>query len=400
VRNPYAEMARTPGGLAFSAAGFLARLPISMLGIGVVLLVSRATGSYTGAGVVTACFAVAEALGQPFTARLVDRHGQRRVVTPLVVAHVLALVALVWLAGIPAPVAVLAVPAAVAGASLPNVGSLVRARWSHQLSGRTVLRTAFSFESVIDEVIFVVGPPLVTVLAARYGPAPAVLSTLVFLVVGAAWLLSQRATEPPARGSAPAAGGSALRLPTMRLVMAVMAALGIAFGSIEVITVAGAGAAGHPAQAGVLLALYAGGSLVAGIVYGANHLAVPLRRQLLVLGLATPFSLVALPFAGSTAATAVLIFVAGFVISPTLIAGFSLVQEAVPADRLTEGLTWATTAIGLGVAVGAALGGRAADLVGAPRAYLVPLAAAVLVAAIVGLAAIAGRRRAARPAAG
>ncbi len=390
-------MARTPGGLAFSAAGFLARMPISMLGIGVVLLVSGTTGSYGGAGVVAACFAVAEALGQPYSARLVDRYGQRRVVAPLVLAHLLALLTLVWLARLPAPLPVLAVPAAVAGACLPNVGSLVRARWSHQLSGSAVLRTAFSFESVLDEVIFVVGPPLVTVAAARFGPAAAVLSTLGFLLVGAGWLLSQRATEPPARGSAAGTGPSALRNPTVRLVVAVMAALGIAFGSIEVITVAGAGDAGRPALAGVLLALYAGGSLVAGVFYGANHPAVPLRRQLLVLGLATPLSLVALPFARPTGATAALLFVAGFVISPTLIAGFSLVQESVPADRLTEGLTWATTGIGLGVAVGAALGGRAADHLGAPLAYVVPLGAAVLVAAIVSLDVALRRPRTAVP---
>ena len=370
MQNPYAALLRVPGGPAFSAASFVARLPISMLGIAIVLLVSSSTGRYGLAGAVSATFALAGALVQPRLSRYIDKYGQTRAVPPQVVVSSVSIVALIWLADSRAPSWVLFLVAFVAGAAYPNVGALVRARWSKVLSGRPELRTAYSLESILDEVIFVVGPPFVTLLAAGVGAGTALLSTVAFLVLGSIWLLAQRSTEPDPAGAGHADGPSAFSVPGLRVVTLVMVMLGGVFGSVEVVTVAFAGQRHRPEVAGLLLALYAGGSMCAGIVYGARPPRMPLRRQLLLLSIAVPFTVIAFPFVASIPGLAVLAFLAGVVVSPTLIASFQLVETLVPPEQLTEGLTWATTGITFGVSISAAVSGRLVDAIGTPHAYV------------------------------
>ena len=388
MQNPYAALSRVPGGPAFSAAAFVARLPISMLGIAIVLLVSSTTGRYSLAGAVSASFALAGALIQPRLSRLIDRYGQARAVPPQVAASSLALLLLVWLATEHAPSWTFFPVAVVAGATYPSISSLVRARWSKVLAGQPELRTAYSLESVLDEVIFVFGPPFVTVLAARAGAPPAVLTTVVLTVVGSALLLVQRSTEPEPAGDRHADRPSAISLPALRAVTVMMTMLGGVFGSIEVVTVAFANDRHRPELAGLILALYAGGSLCAGIVWGARPPQVPLARQLLLLGIAVPFTVAAFPFVHSPALLAMLAFAAGLVVSPTLITLFQLTEALVPTEQLTEGLSWATTGITFGISISAALSGRLVDEVGTPKAYAITAVCGVLTA----LAAVAGSR--------
>ena len=171
--SPYAAILRRPGALRFSAAAFLARIPLAMDSLGIVLLVSAVTGSYEQAGIVAATFAAAGALLSPIGARWVDRWGQMRVVSVLVVAHCLSLTVLVIGALRPWPLIALIAVSAIAGATAPATGSLVRARWAVAVGDHPDLATAFAFESLLDEVIFILGPALAAGLAATVGaPAP------------------------------------------------------------------------------------------------------------------------------------------------------------------------------------------------------------------------------------
>jgi predicted MFS family arabinose efflux permease len=399
VQNPYRVLLDVRGGPAFSAAAFIARLPISMIGIAIVLLVSSGTGRYGLAGAVAAVSALAEALGQPYLSRFVDRYGQSRAVPPMVVACVVSSALFAWLATHDGAAWTLFVTAAVAGGTFPNTGAFVRARWAHQLSGTPGLQTAFSLESTLDELIFVVGPPLVTWVALAVGPAQAMLATVGLLVVGSALLLVQRRTEPPPAGPTSAGGPSALSVPGVRAVVAVMVMLGGVFGSFEVITIAFAQQRGHPGATGVLLALNALGSMIAGITYGLVHPTTPQSRQLVVLAGLVPLTVLGFPFVGSIPLLGVLSLVSGLVIAPTLICAFGLIEALAPVARLTEGLTLASTGIVLGVSVAAAFSGRVVDLYGTPHAYIVTTLSGVLTA----ITAWVGRpwltpRRAARPA--
>ena len=163
-----AQLAR-PGALRFSSAGFVGRMPMAMFGLGTVLLIASVTGRYGLAGIVAAVGSVSYAVCAPQAARLSDRFGQRRVLRPLVIFFAGSTVALICCAEFRAPLWTLLVTGAVAGASMPSLGSMVRARWSVLLGGSGLLHTAFSLESVLDETIFVIGPALVTLLAVYAG---------------------------------------------------------------------------------------------------------------------------------------------------------------------------------------------------------------------------------------
>ena len=194
------------------------------------------------------------------------RYGQRRVTTPQLVIFASGLGALVLLAERGAPAWTLFVAALVAGAE-PTIGSLVRSRWSAALEGSEGLRTAYSWESVLDELIFVLGPPAVTLWAVHFSPPSALLAVAAIGLFGGLLFLAQRRSEPPLVG-ARGGTGSALAGVWLRVLILVSFFLGGIFGCVEVVTIARSDELGRLPAAGVILALYASGSLVAGLTYG------------------------------------------------------------------------------------------------------------------------------------
>ncbi|GIG28468.1 MFS transporter [Cellulomonas marina] len=379
--QPYRDVLARPGAPAFVTAGTLARLPMSTVGIGIVLAVSQLTGSYALAGRVSGVFVALQALCAPQLARLVDRHGQGRVMRPAMLLSALGLVGVGVGAVAGWAEAWLYLAAAVGGAAIGSFSSLSRARWSTLLRrDPTRLHSAYALESVLDEVVFVVGPVLATFLATAVHPTAGLVVGTVSLLVGGWAFLQQRSTEPaPApRGHDEARRRTVLRTPAVAVVTAVFVAMGAIFGAVDVAAVAFAEEAGTPWAAGVVLALFAVGSLLAGLVYGTRHWTRPVGQRfatgMVALGLAVClFALV-----GSLPVLGVVLFVAGLAIAPTLINGNTLVQAAVPPEQLTEGLSWIGTALGAGVALGSALAGARIDAAGAHAGFHVVVAAGVL----------------------
>ncbi len=385
--SPYAEIfAAVPGARAFSFAGWLARLPMPILGLGAVLLVESRTGSYGLAGAVAGTLALAGSLISPQWARLMDRRGQSTVLPVILTGQLVAGVSFVAAVVLGAPTWTWFVLGGLTGCG-PNVGALVRARWAHALDqGRR--QTAFALESVVDEVVFVVGPPLVTFLATLVNPPVGFLTGVVIGFVGGMWLSRLRSTEPPVHPVTVGAPRrrSALGSATVLLVGVVYLAVGAVFGAMDVVVVAFAEAEGAPAMAGVVLAAYAAGSLVAGLAYGVVRLPGTLVGRF--VGTAVVFAVLAQLFlaVASLPGLVVIAFLAGMAIAPVLVSGMSLVESRVPRAALTEALTWVVTGLTLGVTVGAALTGAAVDAWGAEDAFAVPAAAA----ALAGVLALAG----------
>nr|BFE81577.1 hypothetical protein GCM10020093_041780 [Planobispora longispora] len=204
--GPYRELFSRPGVKGFVISGLIGRMPMSMLGLGIMLLIQELTRSYGMAGAVAGTVNVSYAVAAPLMGRLVDRFGQARVIVPLVLTHGTALAALMLCVEFGAPSWTLFAVGIVIGAAAVPLGSLVRTRWTHLLGGTDQLHTAFSFESVADEVVFVAGPALVTALATMVNPYAGLIVTLVCAVGGTLVFAMQRATEPPVRvgGSTPA----------------------------------------------------------------------------------------------------------------------------------------------------------------------------------------------------
>ena len=204
--RPYSDIFRIPGAWRFSAAGVIGRMPMSMFGLGTVLLISAATGKYGIAGAVSAAGSVGYAFTSPRIGRLVDARGQRRVLMPLLAVFAAATAALIAAVQAGLPAWAWFVPGAIAGAAMPSLGAMVRARWSALLTGSPRLHTAFSFESVADELCFVVGPAAVTLLATEVFPAAGVGVAALLCLAGTLWFAAQRRTEPPARAARRPAG--------------------------------------------------------------------------------------------------------------------------------------------------------------------------------------------------
>ncbi|KRC63538.1 hypothetical protein ASE12_01415 [Aeromicrobium sp. Root236] len=377
----YRDVLSRPGAALFSFTGVWSRLPLSMTGLGIVLLVSERTDSYGRAGVMAAAYVLAAAAFGPFQGRFADRIGQAKVlvvvgtVYALGIAMTLVAIESDWRAPLPHLCAVLA------GLATPQTGSMVRARWTHAVSERSQLNTAFSIEAVLDEVVFVVGPVLVTFLTLEV----AEVSGLVFAGAAAtlgSWALAlQRHTAPPLirqDGQPREAIGWGLLGP----LVAVSVGLGTLFGSTEVIVVAFTEDDGRPGAAGAVLAVWAAGSLVAGIAVGALPQTLHPLRQFRSAMLALALLFAPLGLLPSSVWLAVGMFLAGVMISPTLIAMVNITELGVPASRLTEALTWTGTGMAVGVAPGAAVAGWVIDHEGASAGFLVPLIAGLAAAAV------------------
>ena len=390
--NPYLEILRLPGALRFSFAGFLARMPISMFGLGTVLLIALITGRYGLAGAVAAAGSVGYAVAAPQFGKLTDRFGQRRVLRPQATAFGLATAALMVLAETRAPLAVVALAGTAAGATMPSIGPMVRSRWGLLLAGSPRLHTAFSLESVVDEIIFVVGPALVTLLATGVYPAAGVGAAALLCVTGSLLLAAQRGTEPPPRPRAKGAGGhrGAHRAAARGLVtlVPVYLLLGAMFSGIELSTVAFASELGHRAVSGAVLGVYALGSAVGGLWYGSRRWLAPLARRFAVTLGGMAAGVATFWFQPGLGTLTAVIFVAGVAIAPTLITGYSLVEAQAPPERKTEGMTWLSSAIAVGVAAGSPLAGRVIDAYGARWGYVVAAAcgAGAFAACLAGLA--------------
>ena len=370
----------TPATALFSMTGLVARLPISMVGLGIVLLAEHETGSYAFAGAVSATALIANAVFAVLQGRLLDRLGQAKVLPALITLWGLGLTGSMWSLMADWPVWSTYALAGVAGAALPSVGTCVRARWSHCLSDDPAgLHTAFSFEAVADEAVFLLGPIIVTTLATAVHPVAGLSAALAFGLVGTYVFSGLRATEPPVH---PRTTGNEERArmpwPAIAPLTALTFALGVLFGAAEVTTVAFAEDEGHQGAAGFLLAVWALGSLVAGLISGA----IVWKRGPLVrlrwgaLGMTAAMAPLAL--VPSIGVMGVVLLLGGFAISPTLIAAMSLAEGVLPTARLTEGMMLLQTGIALGLAPGAALAGVVIDDAGASTAYLVSLGGGLL----------------------
>lgn len=399
MTNPYRGILARPGALQFSLAGLIARLPISMVGIGIVLMVSALYGSYGLAGRVSAVFVITQAVCSPQLAKLIDRHGQARVMRPALAVAGLGLTGLIVAAVQHAPPLALYAAAVVAGATVGSMGALVRARWARTVSTPTELHTAYALESALDEATFVAGPVIATLLATSVTPWSALLVPLLAALVGGYWLLAQRATEPVPSGRSSGGSSGGLLSPALLAIMGIFLACGAVFGGADVSVVAFTEEAGSPQLAGLVLGTMATGSLLSGLSYGARHWSSPLWLRFIIgTALLTAGTSLFL-LARSPGMLAAMAFVAGLAIAPTLINGNSLIQSIVPPGRLTEGFTWLGAAVGVGVSAGASLSGTVIDDVGSRGGFLVITsgAALALVLALVGLPALRAAATTSRP---
>ncbi|MFJ3516349.1 MULTISPECIES: MFS transporter [unclassified Streptomyces] len=380
ARPGYGQLLRTPGALGFVLPGFAARLPFGMLTISILLLVQHTTGSYASAGIVAAVTGISMALSAPLMGIFTDRFGQTAVLLPVVLAHSAAVTGLAALALAGAPVWLLALAAVPTGASVPQVGPMVRARWAAKLEGSPLLPTAAAFESVTDEFTFVVGPVLATALCTGVHPAAGLVTEATLTLLGGLLFAAQRASQP--KTHAPSLTGEkrafALSFPGLRVLIFAFLGIGAVFGGMQVSLAAFSNEIGNPGANGLLYGVFAAGNMIAGIAMGAIAWKIGPRRRLILgyIGLTAAASV--LWAAHSMILLGALGLVVGLFIAPALITGYTMVEQLVPANARTEAFTWLTGSIAFGQAVAVILAGRLTDSHGSSFGFLVPMGATAL----------------------
>ncbi|WP_280266662.1 MFS transporter, partial [Nocardia wallacei] len=326
-----------------------------------------------------ATYAVSTAAAAPQVSRLVDRLGQRRVIPAAAAVSVAALGALLLTSALSGPAWLLFVFAIGAGAA-PSAPALVRARWTELHRDSPLLHTAFSWETVLDEVCFIVGPPISIGLSVALFPEAGPLVAGVLLLAGTIWLAAQRRTEPPSGAVERRSPTGVLRHRVVWVLALVMVAMGTIAGTIDVASVAFAQRQGEPAAASVVLSLYALGSCVSGFVFGSRTPARSVERLLALAMLATAAMTLPLLLVNSIAALAAAMLLSGVFFAPAMILSGQVVESHVPPRALTEALTWSTAGLGLGIAIGPAVAGPIIDAFGARAAFGVTVAAGAAVA--------------------
>jgi MFS family permease len=335
-------------------ATLLARLPISMGAVGLILFVHGETGSFASAGIVTGAFTVGIGATGPALARLIDRRGTRPVILPAVTVTAVGLVAVVVLGRAGAGTVPLVVAAALAGAGTPPVGGVLRQHWP-QLVPERDLETAYALDAVAIEVNFVTGPLLAGILAAAVSPAAGLLVAAALGTTGVI-AFNRLLTAPP--GSNPDAERhwlGAMRSPTLAVLVFAGLPLGACFGALDVTLPAFGAHYATAAIGGPLTAALAGGSAIGGIAWGARpDLFGPAPRAVVRLG--GLMVLTCLPLIFATAVPEMFVFaaLAGLCVAPQITVRNNLAATSAAMGTVTEAFTWLALASTIGASAGAA----------------------------------------------
>jgi MFS family permease len=357
------------------------RLPIGVTGLAILLLVQAATGSFARGGLAAGCYVSGLALAAPVLGRSIDRHGPRVVLLFCALAFPSSLALLVY-GSSTAAVWLEIVAAGLAGATFPPITVCVRTYFRRTFVDEGLLSAAFSAESVLIEVVFIVGPLLVALFAAAAAPALAVWFSAGCALIGTLLFMRSPALQgwridPRTRSGAL---GPLARRDFAQLV-AIVLCFATAFGFLEIGITAYAVEKADAALAGVLLGLMSAGSALGGLAYGSRGWHAPLARQFAVALALTAAGLLVLAGPWQPWAFAAWTLVAGVAIAPALIIQSMLVTKTADAEHSTEAFTWTTSALLAGVGLGLAFGGILLERLPWPAAFLAGAATALLSAA-------------------
>ena len=373
--SPYRKLFAVPGALRFSIAGSIARLPISMTLLSITFVIVHVKHSYTLAGTVATGAALISTVFSPTWSRYADRLGQRKVLRFTVPFYIIF--DLIFLVAISkhAPTYIWMTAIFLAEVFLPNIGGLIRRRWLWVLGeDRATINTAYSYEALMDEIIFIIGPIVATSAATFISPAAGMVLGFSFMAVGTTLFIAQRSTEPaPFRKDESGDHGFVLAMPVVQAVFLPFIFLGAFFNSTS-LTVVGYAQQHHDASyTGLVLAIWAAGSGVAAVFNGSIKWrltdASRFRINLVaILVLSLPFF-----FIHSMVVLSIALFLSGIGVAPLIVAGYNVAEKSVPPEKVTETLSWVIAGLSLGGALPGTLTGHIIDSQGASRAFIVPV---------------------------
>jgi len=358
----------------------IGRIPLAMNTVALVFLVSDVRGSFTLAGLTSACYTLSGAAISPRVGKLADQFGTKAVILPVTAINLLATLGVLYF--IHHSTIGLLFFAALAGATFPNFGTITRTRWSRSLTIPKELDSALSLESVFDESAFVIGPALAGFLFSLYGSSSPLVASMAFLsIAGVGIALTsidhggfERIHEDHTRGI--------LAIPYVKTLLLSLISLGLLFGSNFVVIIAVATEGGREAEGGLWVGLYPIGSAVSGLIYGIIHWKISSSRRytgsLVIMTLCTSGIL----FFQDLETIVFWIIVSGIAIGPALISANAFMKELVPLSRLNESFAFLGAALSIGITLGSTLSGVIVDKFDGWKGFYFMTAATALAATI------------------
>ncbi|MFC9155394.1 MFS transporter [Streptomyces bauhiniae] len=388
----YAAVLRVPHARRTFATALVGRLSYGTVPLSLLLATQRATGSYAASGAVLSLYGAAVVLLTPARASLVDRHGARRALFPLAVAHgglLCVLAALTWRTG--APVPLIGAAGVLAGACAPPLGPTMRAVWSRLLADRDLLRRAYSLDGVAEELLFVSGPALVGVLVAWTVPASGLLLGALLLVVGTAAFVTSPAMTGPRPRSRTGDGGRRGGVRGLAAPVVVAAGTGLTISGVELLVLARVGGdSGDTDLVPWVLGALSVGSALGGLANGAIDWRGPARTRLTGFAVALGLTIAAAGLAPGVWTLAVAMACAGVFIAPALTTAYLLADESAPASDRTRAGAWVNMAVNAGSSAGGLTTGALLGHLPLPLCFALTGATALGSA---GVALAGGRRR-------
>ena len=380
----YRELFQLPGAKRISSAGFIARMPIAMDTIAIILFVHSVDKRYSIAGALTAVAALTTVISIPLWAKAADRIGQRRVLLTAVPIRVSAFITFILLVENGAPTWSWFIAIFLAESSSLSIGSMTRRRWVNLIDNKNkdLLSTSYAFESLLDEFVYIIGPIITTAIVAATEPVAGLILGICFLVIGVPLIATHRNSDPVIE---PRELGEKLKSVTRnRQLQAVGIPLTIAggcFSAINISVVAFANEKSMASTAGLVLGAWAAGGAVSAIINGA--ITWRISHGVRYLGYLAGITVVAIsfPFISNLYLLAFALFLQGMCIGPLLPNGLPLVTNSVPTSQMTHAITLVTSGIPLTGALSSFLSGRIIDSYGARAGMWLPFAFLLLACA-------------------
>lgn len=389
----YLEVLRMPGVARVALFATIGRFPFAIVPLSIVLLMREEGYHYGQIGAAVGAEGIAIALTAGFVGRLVDRVGRRRVI--LATGAVCAVALSAWAVAIlsHASLGLVVALAAIQGATIPPISASMRSLWPRLVPERA-LEAAYAFDAIQLELVFVVGPLIAAGFATALTPAVGVFMCAGLYATAATGFATAPAARAGAEEPAERSRAGALRSPGIRTLALASLVTAVSFGALEVALTAFAEEEGSRGAVGPLVTVWAMGSVVGGVWYGARSWKAPAERRFLVLMALLAAGSAPLPFAPSIAVMAILLLFTGFALAPLATTEYALVGRLAPPGTLTEAYSWQIVANVLGAGAGSLIAGVLAEEASVEWA----LATAVIACTLGLVVALAGRRTLRAPA--
>lgn len=373
--STYRDLFQLPGALRIASGGFIARMPIAMDAIAIILFIYSVDKRYSLAGALTAVAALTTVVSSPLWSKVADRRGQRFVLAIAVPIRILAIIAFINLVLAGAPVWTWFLSIFIAEAGSISMGSMTRRRWVHIVDNtdKQLLATSYAFESLVDEFVFILGPIFTTAIVAAIDPAAGLILGILFLLVGVPLVASHKQSDPGVElHQGDERQSSVMRNKNLQAVAIPLAIIGGCFSAVNICVVALTTEQDLKAFSGLLLGIWALGGALSALINGAIRWKIPHGQRF--IGYLAGMAIVSFtfPFIENLFVLGIALFLQGICIGPLLPNGLPIVTNSVSPSQMTQAITLATAGIPLSAAISSFFAGTIIDAYGASTAFWLP----------------------------